>query len=110
MDRHVMYCPTCRRDVSTEKDYNLGLFIVLLILGILFGILYYVLSDKVRCPTCKTSEPYLQFSKSNNYGPHQTAPPYSTAPTANSEAKFCPNCGVSVAPGTAFCTKCGKPH
>gem|GEM_PF-1493917 len=71
MNRHIMYCPRCQRDITTEKDYNVGIFIVLLILGILFGLLYYLLSDKVRCPTCKTSEPYLQLPKTNTCNCHQ---------------------------------------
>jgi hypothetical protein len=67
----IMFCPKCNKNVATEKDYSVGVFVILLILGLLFGILYYVLKDKVRCSTCKTTEPYLQLPHSDNCVYHQ---------------------------------------
>jgi uncharacterized membrane protein len=52
-------------------------------------------------PTTTTTPP------PDNYTQQQQQPPPTTQ-TITLEAKYCPHCGAPLAPGTAFCTQCGK--
>jgi len=48
----IMYCPRDQRNVETVKGYSTGLLIVLLIITLLGGIIYYLLANKPKCPFC----------------------------------------------------------
>jgi hypothetical protein len=52
----VMYCPRDQRNVETVRGYSLGLLIVLLIITLIGGIIYYLLANKPKCPYCGSKE------------------------------------------------------
>lgn len=54
---NVKYCPLCQRNVEPTKKFNWPIFIILLIIAIVPGILYYIyylLKPKNVCPICGT--------------------------------------------------------
>ena len=52
----MKYCINCERMVEPKKDFSLGIFIVLLILGLIPGIIYvlYFLIKQGSCPMCNS--------------------------------------------------------
>jgi len=53
----VKYCPLCARKVEPTKKLNWPVFIILLIIGFVPGVLYfiyYLLKPKRVCPICGT--------------------------------------------------------
>lgn len=46
------YCAYCQRMVTPERDFSVGALIILLLIGIIPGIIYYFLKAKT-CPICK---------------------------------------------------------
>ncbi|WII09711.1 zinc ribbon domain-containing protein [Methanomassiliicoccales archaeon LGM-DZ1] len=97
----MMYCPNCGRNVNVTKwtGTRILILIVLLILGIIFGLIYliYVATRKESCPVCGTPAGMLQ------------APRYSTGSQAGTSAGMsaCPSCGTSVPFGSEYCAECG---
>lgn len=54
---NIKYCPLCQRNVEPTKKLNWPIFIILLIIGIVPGLLYfiyYLLKPKKVCPICGT--------------------------------------------------------
>jgi len=52
IDPDAKYCAFCQRSVHPERDFSVGALVVLLFLGIIPGLLYYVLKA-ANCPICK---------------------------------------------------------
>ncbi len=48
----IMFCPRDQRNVETVKGYSLGVLIILLLITLLGGIIYYLLTHKPKCPFC----------------------------------------------------------
>jgi hypothetical protein len=46
------FCAYCERHVTPERDFSVGALLILLLLGIIPGIIYYFLKAPV-CPICK---------------------------------------------------------
>lgn len=90
--------------VMKKKDYNLALFIILLLLGIIFGLIYYLVSEE------KTVNIQIDPNRSN----HLNTPKPSlsnTLPVSNtqsvSDTIFCTNCGSKILKTENFCPNCG---
>lgn len=45
------WCARCQKSVFPERKFNVGAFVLLLFIGIVPGLLYYALTEKV-CPIC----------------------------------------------------------
>ena len=52
VDPDAKYCAFCQRSVHPERDFSVGALVVLLFLGIIPGLIYYVLKA-ANCPICK---------------------------------------------------------
>lgn len=55
----IKYCPLCERKVEPVKKVNWIVFIILLLIGVVPGIIYfvyYLLKPKTRCPVCGTKK------------------------------------------------------
>jgi hypothetical protein len=50
----MKYCPNCKQMVATERGYNAVVLIILLIIGILPGLIYWAVKRGRRCPLCHT--------------------------------------------------------
>ena len=90
--------------VMKKKDYNLAIFIILLLLGIIFGLIYYLVSEE------KTVNIQIDPNRSN----HLNTPKPSlsnTLPVSNtpnmSDTIFCTNCGSKILKTENFCPNCG---
>ena len=55
VDPDAKYCAFCERSIRPERDFSVGALIVLLLIGIIPGIIYYFLKAPV-CPICKHSQ------------------------------------------------------
>lgn len=55
VDPDAKYCAYCQRLMRPERDFSVGALIVLLLIGIIPGIIYYFLKAPV-CPICKHSQ------------------------------------------------------
>lgn len=49
------WCRNCKKGVFPERQFSLGALIILLIIGILPGLIYYALISK-KCPICNRSD------------------------------------------------------
>ncbi|WP_413823580.1 MULTISPECIES: zinc-ribbon domain-containing protein [unclassified Methanobrevibacter] len=90
--------------VMKKKDYNLAIFIILLLLGIIFGLIYYLVSEETT----------VQIQIDPNRSNHQntpTQPSSNTLPVSNtpnmSDTIFCTNCGSKILKTENFCPNCG---
>jgi len=59
----MKYCDSCKRNVSTEHSWSLGLLIVLILFLFPIGLIYLALRWKCRCPICKSPEEFLHNPK-----------------------------------------------
>ena len=46
------YCTICEKMVWAERDFNTGALLILLVIGIIPGLIYYAVKNKT-CPICK---------------------------------------------------------
>ena len=46
------YCAICEKSVFPERDFSTGALLILLLLGIIPGLIYYAVKNKT-CPICK---------------------------------------------------------
>lgn len=83
--------------ILEKKDYNTAIFIILLILTILGGLLYYILCEN----KIVTINIHQGFS---NVSDKKTCPVCGTL--IRRDAKFCPSCGEKQS-NTCFCSICG---
>lgn len=74
--------------ILKKKGYNTALLIILLILGILLGLIYYLL--------CNDEVVMVRMVNSNN----QTAPNFDID-------SYCENCGAPLPKEVKFCSNCG---
>lgn len=58
----LMYCPTCGQNRITTVKINWIIAVILLLLGILFGVIYiaYCFMEKAQCPVCETSAKLME--------------------------------------------------
>ncbi len=50
----MKYCNNCKQLVDPQKKFSTGILIVLLCLGVVPGIIYYVIK-KATCPMCNST-------------------------------------------------------
>lgn len=55
----MKYCPSCKRNVNTERGYNGVVLVLLLIFFLIPGIIYWAVKRKRRCPICHTPDQML---------------------------------------------------
>ncbi len=55
----MKYCPSDKRNVDTERGYNTVLLVLLILIGLIPGLIYYAISKK-RCPICHTPQSMLE--------------------------------------------------
>lgn len=82
--------------VLKKKGYNLGVLIVLLLLGIIFGIIYYLV--------CSDDIVTIHNKSGGSYG-------YSAPVQNNIQENFeryCIDCGAGLKKDALFCPNCGK--
>lgn len=72
--------------ILKKKGYNTGLLIILLLLGILLGLLYYLLSNDETV--------MIRMVNSNNQ--------------INEINSYCKHCGAALPKNVHFCSKCGS--
>ena len=49
----MRYCNNCEQMVEPKKHFSAGILLVLLLLGLIPGIIYYLLKSKT-CPICNS--------------------------------------------------------
>jgi hypothetical protein len=103
------YCPTCGKDVFTQRDMDTGTIIFLLCCcGVVPGLICLVseLSKPENlCTICNTMTLPAQGS----------SPPFSSTDSYEEKKvientqknKFCEHCGAELSPGQKFCQGCG---
>ncbi|KUE73500.1 hypothetical protein AUQ37_08845 [Candidatus Methanomethylophilus sp. 1R26] len=100
----MMYCPNCGRNVDVTKwtGTRIAILIILLILGIIFGLIYliYVATRDKSCPVCGTPAAMLQAPR---YGSAGSGPQTG----ASAGEAVCPMCGASGPSGSEYCAECG---
>lgn len=50
--KNQKYCAICEKNVFPERDFSTGALLILLLLGIIPGLIYYAVKNKT-CPICK---------------------------------------------------------
>ncbi len=70
----MKWCPACKRNVNTEPGYSLGILIVLLILFIIPGIIYWAVKRGRRCPICHTPDGMLTAPNLDDMKPGSAYP------------------------------------
>jgi len=61
----LKYCPYCKRNVGTESNANIGIFIVLFIFLFIPGIIYYFMKGR-RCVICGSPEKAMEAPRIND--------------------------------------------
>ncbi len=58
----LMYCPQCGTNRLVEPKINWIIAIILLILGVIFGVIYilYCYLEKKQCPVCGTNAKLME--------------------------------------------------
>lgn len=60
--KNQKYCTICEKSVYPERDFNTGALLILLLLGIIPGLVYYAVKNKT-CPICKHDKWQVSPSK-----------------------------------------------
>ena len=58
-----MYCPSCKRSVAAEREWNTVALVLLILFSFPIGIIYAIVKRHKRCPICKTKEGDLRAPK-----------------------------------------------
>lgn len=96
-----MYCPRDQRNVQTIKGYSLGLLIVLLLITLLGGLIYYLLAKNPKCPYCKSRDLMAPAAMGMAMPGAMMAPGQPMAVPAQA--------GAPAAAPSQACPTCGKP-
>lgn len=83
--------------VLKKKGYNLGVLIILLLLGIIFGVIYYLV--------CSDDVVTIRNKSGGSYG--YSAPVQNNVSSNNFE-RYCIDCGAGLKKDALFCPNCGK--
>lgn len=113
--RKVQYCTRCGHvgvpHVENVREFSMGLFVVLLVFGIIPGLIYLLIGGSTQpyyeCTQCRGrlvlipfDSPVAQAALSKK----QQVPQF----TAIGTGKFCTSCGTALPSGGRFCSQCGQ--
>jgi hypothetical protein len=63
----MKYCKNCEQTVEPKRHFNVAILFILLLLGIIPGIIYYIIVGK-SCPMCNSNNWGLKKDKGENPG------------------------------------------
>ena len=63
----MKYCKNCKQTVEPKRHFNMAILFILILLGIVPGIIYYVLVGK-SCPMCNSNNWGLKNEPDDNSG------------------------------------------
>ena len=108
----IMFCPRDQRNVETVKGYSLGVLILLLLITLVGGIIYYVFTHKDKCPFCGSRDlmaPVASGAVLMPGGAMAVMPGQAVGYAAPPQMMQQPMAQPAAAAPTQNCTSCGKP-
>jgi len=99
MSDNIMWCPRCNCNRNVDR-INWVIFIILLILGVIFGLIYLVyclFAKEGKCAVCGLEEHQMNMRRDG----------YAYEERYNADV-FCTSCGTRMNAGNQFCPSCGR--